>query len=481
MKNIIRSFKDKRFRYGSFSTVMVLVAIGLFVLVNLVADQLNVSHDLTRERIFSLSQGSVTIARELTEDVTIYSLFPTGQENFMFQQLLDEYAANSNHITVSNRDPILQPQFVEQFARPEEPISNGSIIVVGPNRHRVIQAEDLVTTEFDWNTFQSRLRSFDLEPQVTNAINYVIMDETPIIYRVTGNNEFDLPPALIEEIEMSGYTIREVNLMTDEVPEEADMLLITYPERDWSPDKAERILTYLQNDGRALFILGFRGERFQRVDEVLAAFGVRVGDYVILEGNPNHFVGNIPNMLLPGFVSGEITDMLIERDFSPLFMTATGIETLELRRASTNIQPLIRTSNQAFGRSDPEGQAMATQAPGDIDGPFDLAVAISDHMMVAGGGSSLTTRMVIIGTDFILVEDFNDAMSGANWSFLVNSLNWLREEPSRVFIAGRAPVGIVPLSMTQAQQGMTALFSVIILPLIFAVTGLVVWLRRRNA
>ena len=529
--------KDKRLRYGSYSTVMIVAVICLFILVNLVADRFNISRDITQDRIFSLSEDSITIARELTADVTIYTLWPTGHENFMFQQILEEYAAHSSRITVVNRDPVLHPHFVEQFAAGHfpagtigdgdgsggsgfigsgsgsgSPISDGSIIVVGPNRFRVIQSYDLFTTDFDFQTFQPAFQpiliSIDIEPQVTNAIRFVVTEDNPVIYRIVGNNEFFLPPNLIQKMEMAGYEIREINPITHDIPEYADMLLITIPERDWSPIQAERILNYLENDGRALFIVGYRAMPLPKMEEVLAAFGIGIGSYVVVEGNPGYFARNIPNMLLPDFISSEITDTFIERDFFPLLFQSTGIEILELRRPNVVISPLIRTSNQAFGRTDPANLAV-TKLPEDISGPFNLAVKVEDNFFIgaarenlatdsnlaadsnsatdsisatdSNSATSLTTRIVVIGSEFILSEDLNFDMGGTNWSFIINSLNWLREEPASIFIPSRTPPQITPLTMNQAQANLITLFSLVILPLAFGIMGLIVWLRRRNA
>ena len=480
MNNLLRAFSDKRLRYGTFSTVMIIVAIGMFMLVNMVADQLNISYDLTRERIFSLSPGSITIAQGLEADVTIYSLWPTGQENFMFQQLLEEYAAHSNRITVINRDPVLHPAFVEQFALPEEPIAHGSIIVVGPERHRVIHAAELVSTQFNWQTFQSVVTGFNVEPRVSNAINFVVAADSPIIYHVVGNDELQLPPNLIEEIEMSGYTLREVNLMFEPVPEDADMLFITMPGRDWTPEVAETILEYLQDEGRAIFVLGYRPVRFERMDEVLAAYGVRLGDYMVIESNPNHFFMNNHIWLLPDLLPNPITDPVIERNFMPVIAQSTGIDLLEMRRPSVTIEPFMRTSNQSYGRIDPS-IATVTRVPGDADGPFDLAVTVEDMFFMATIGQTLTTRMVVFGSEFIMSEELNTSIGGTNWRVLVNSIDWLRGAPAQVWIPSQAPIHSAPLQMTQAQAGMIALFSVILLPLAFAATGLVIWLRRRNA
>lgn len=482
MNSIKRSFYDKRFRYGSFSTVMVILAVCLFVVVNMVSDQLNISRDLTRDQIFTLSQGSINVVQDVDRDIRIYSLWTTGNENFLFQQLLFEYANHSNHITVSNRDPLLHPLFVESFAQPDEPIATGSIIVVGPDRHRVVHAADLVSTQFDMQTWQNRVVSFDVEPQVTNAIHYVMQETTPVIYRVVGNNEFRLPDALIQEMEMAGYEIREINLLMYDVPEDADLLFITLPEtgRDWSPDQAERILNYLENDGRAIFVLGYRGTRFPNMDEVLAAFGIRVGDYIVIEGDTNNFFGNTPTMLLPDIISQEITEGMMEREFRPLIVQSTGIDTLEMRRSGTVIEPLLRTSSHAYGRTDPTITAI-TRTPDDVAGPFDIAVAVEDSFFMIGTNELMTTRIVAIGSEFILEEMLNAQLGGANWNFLMNSLSWLREEPARIFIRGQAPPATMPLMMSQAHAGMIALLSVVVLPLSFGIIGLIIWLRRRNA
>jgi len=471
--------KNRRLRYGTFSTVMVIVAIALFVLINLVVEQLNISHDLTQDRIFSLSPGSVQIAQELDVDIHIYSLWSAGQEMFIFQQLLEEYASHSSHITLSNRDPILHPHFVEQFAEADEHISQGSIIVVGPERHRVVHIQDLITWDMDWRTGQSFPRAINLEPMITNAINFVRTDHSPVIYHVIGNNEFELPFGFVTELEMAGYEFREVNLLINDIPEDTALLLITMPGRDWSPEQAERVRTYLENNGRAIIFGSFRGGmRFPHFDSVIASFGLRVGDYVIIEGNPNYFLMNVPFMLLPDFVPNPITEPLLERNFMPLFIESAGLDLLEMRRATTTIEPLVLTSNQAFGRFDTEVTGI-TRIDGDADGPFALAVTVEEHFMI--GRETATTRMIVLSCDSVLVDGINQQIAGTNYSFIINSINWLVGEESQIWIPGRNLPIVEPLQLTQLNAFVISAIAVIALPLTFAGIGLIVWLRRKNA
>jgi len=473
---------NKRLRYGTFSTAMILATIGLFVLINLVVDQLNISHDLTQDRFFTLSEGSRRIARELSTDITIYALFPTGQEEFIFTQLLEEYSSLSPHIRVEYRDPLLNPQFVRQFERADEAIDANSIIVVGPYRHRVIHSHELVTwrREINPQTFawQNTLVSINLEPHVTNAINFVTTTESPIIYHMVGNEELPLAPGLMEEFQMANYEVREVNLVMEDIPEDIDILLVTLPRRDWTPAQATRIYDFLRNDGRALLILGPLGEAagFPLLEETLGAFGIVVGDYIVLEGHPGFFIEN-PLTLVPEFVPHQITENLIERQFRPFLMLATGIDEAPLRRANTNIYPLITTSDHAYGKRDPNPQTINREEH-DVPGPFNLAVAIEDRFTA---DRTYTTRMVVLGSGAFLVPELNTALGGTNWSFLVDSVNWLRGEPSRIHIPPRAPSVSRQLIMTQSQANFVSGVSVFVLPIVFVVAGLVVWLRRRNA
>jgi ABC-2 type transport system permease protein len=301
---------------------------------------------------------------------------------------------------------------------------------------------------------------------------------TAIVYHVMGNNEIPLHPDMIRDFEMKNYEVRAVNLVTDEIPDDCDILFITMPERDWTPTQAERILNYLQNEGNAIFILGYLETRFPRMDEVLAAYGVRMGDYVVYEGNPNFFFLNTPTALVPRFWPGPITDMFIERDFFPFFAISTGVDLLRERKVSTRYTPLVVTSDQAYGKTDPLGTQTFLREPGDISGPFSLAVAIEDIYFL---NRNFVTRIVVIGSEFVLDEGINADMGGTNWAFLSNCMDWLQDKESLIHIPGRRPPSTVPLRMTQGQGNSIAFFSVVILPLIFAVSGLVVWLRRRNA
>ena len=475
MNKIIASLKDKRFRYGSFSTAMVLFVIALFLLVNLVAGQLNVSKDLTQNKMYSLSRYTKEFLGTLEKDVTIYALFKTGQENLMFKQLLEEYAASSSHISVVYRDPVLYPAFVESYAKPDESIADNSVIVVSGNKHKIIHAADMVTYDYDYNTWQQYVSSIDIEPQVSNAINYVTLGETSVIYSVTGNNEIPVTANLVKQLELSNYEMREADLLLNEIPGDCDILFITTPSRDWSDDEAERVLKYLQNDGRAIFLLGYSQSLYPTMNSVLAAYGVALGDYIVIEGDTRYYMGN-QITLIGEFVPGDVTQNFIDKRYVPMMYQATGIDVLPLKKTSTKIEPLIVTSPSAYGKSNPESETI-NKEPGDTEGPFNLAVTVTDSYYT---DTNHYTKMVVLSSIYMLSEGYNNAVSGTNWEFIVNSVNWLQGQDTSIYIPSKSPYSSAQLSFNQAQAGMMALVSVIILPIAIIAAGLVIWFRRRH-
>jgi len=259
VNNLIESLKNKKFRYGAFSTLLAVFVIAILLVVNLVVGEFNIRYDLTRTQMYSITDTSINLLRELSEDVTIYALFRTDQANLQFTELLEQYAHYSNRVRVVYRDPFLYPQFVESYRRSdEEQISVNSVIVESARRFRVIPAEDMVTFTFNFETFQRELTSIDIEPQVTNAIKYVTEETTPVIYVLTGHNEAEISDALTSRLMLGNYDFKELNLFNEEsVPNDATLLFISTPERDWSPDVADRVREYLQNDGNALFLIDY--------------------------------------------------------------------------------------------------------------------------------------------------------------------------------------------------------------------------------
>jgi len=474
------SLKQKRFRYGTFSTAMMLFAIILFVLVNLIADEFNRSFDLTPDRIFSLSWRSHEFLETLEHDVTITHVLQLGQGtpwSHYVSALLVDYDAY-DRITVQYRDPIINPALIHSFAEQagvEDGIHDGSVIVQSGDRIRVVELADMIIVNRDMFNRPTSIRSFSFEAAITRAIHQVTLGDPTVIYYVTGSGEIPLFPQLVNFLENENFLVREVNLVSEAVPETADILLVPMPSLDWTEVKAERVLDFLLDDGRAFFAINMIFEELPTFNSVLAAYGVAPMNHMILEGDSRHIFNNMAEAILPVLTDHEINDNLRGRNLTNFMQGAIGIETLENRRSQNHVVPIWQTSRDAYARVDIEELTVA-RIPSDIGGPFDLAVAITDTRFVERNHE---TQIVVAGNLAVLVDV--SAFTGiGNYQFVLDSMQWLMGQPPSIFIPGRLPPDGAPLMITRFNANAMVGIALGAMPVLCIVAGIIVWLRRRH-
>ena len=472
----MKSLKDKRFRYGTFSTAMILVAIALFIFANLIGDQFNRTFDLTQEQLFSLTSHSRDFLRNLDQDVTITFISPTGQGSEMIAPivlpLMDEYDAASSHITIEHRDPMINPAFVHEIAHRvgmEHGIPNDSVIVQSATNVRVIVPNDMFT--FEWHMGQPvGIRSFDFEAQITRAINHVTQGEPPVVYWVTGSGEPDAPQALATFLESENFDLREVNLVTNDVPETADILFITTPNRDWSELKADRIQQFIDNEGRAFMALGFMPIDTPNIDNVLAAYGIAMGQYILHEGDMRQVLLR-PDFILPGISHHPILDPIYNARLANLLMQPISIDRLDIGRITTTIEPLFISSRAAIGINPDD----TTES---INGPFDMAVIVTDSRFVE---RQETSRFVLVGNMAFMSNEAAAAIGDGNFQFIVSSLRFMGDQPQGIWVPSRTPPGNAPIMITRMQANTMVAVSMAAIPLTCLLVGFFIWLKRRHS
>jgi len=483
MKKFLLSFKNKKFRHGTFSLLTAVVDIAILLFVNLVAGQLKVSFDLTSNKLYSLSEDSLEILDELTMPITIYPLFRTGVNREsngldldLARELLREYDARSRNVTVEYKDPVLNPGFVAEKASGGDQIPNGSIIVESPLRRKVIPAGELLTTEFDYNTFQTNIKSMDIEPQVSNAILYVSTETTPVIYRVSNHQESPVGAGLEKQLSLANYELADLNLLQEDIPEDCRLLLITTPQRDWSPDEADKAKAYLEKGGRAFVALDPVYYPLDNLYGVMAVYGLEFNNAVVYEGD-TRFFQQYPTFLYPGFLQHDITVGLLDKNFYVFLPQTQPVTPMELRRNSTKLEPFFVSSSSSYGKTNPNPQSLYPE-DGDIPGPFILAAAVTDTYYV--DNTTYFTKIIVIGNSSVLDDRVDSLVSGGNFQFAIDAINWTQDKTGSIYIRPKTQT-MTYLQMTQSDALLMLAFSVLVIPVAVFATGFVIWFRRRNS
>ena len=321
----------------------------------------------------------------------------------------------------------------------------------------------------------TRAESLALEQRITNAIQYVIADKLPVIYTLEGHMEQELPYELRQQLELENYEIKTLSLLTEEsVPSDATVLMVVAPQRDITAEEEQKIREYLENQGRAIFLMEITENEMPNFSSLLKSYGVALNRALVIEGDRNNYFQN-PAWIIPNMESHEIITPMRSNKMQVLAIGAQGIEILDEKKRSIEVSPLLVTSDNAWGRTDLSSTTVEKEE-GDLDGPFNVAVAIADKEWNDETSEYDETKLIVVGDSELLNPQF---ASIGNTDFILNSLNWLHDEQESISIRPKS-LTTRYLRINAFQKLVIAGIVVILIPLVILGAGFVMWLRRRH-
>ncbi len=476
--------KEVQFRYGGYATLVTALVIALLITVNIVMEQIPATADLTKEKLFSLSDQTKQVLNNLNTDVTIYGLFEAGKEPLFVHEILQKYDAASDRLDVNYIDPFRNPGFVTRYQGEDEPPGENSIIIEMGKKYRVISQYDLfnyTAPSAEDPTAMRRAQSLRAEQTLTGALLLLSGHKAPTIYVLRGHREESVPFEMVEQLKSENYIIKDLNIATDGgVPEDADLIMIIGPKTDLSPSEEDAIRTFLfERRGKAFFMMDVAGgrDRLENFHSLFNSCGVELEQLLVVERDPNYYLPQLPIGLVPKIKVHTITADLITDELAVLFPRSQAVTILETRSRDLHINPLLESSESAWGKTDLEDPSMEP-SPADRSGPFQVAVAVVDRE----DGSDEDMRVVITASSFFLYpeEGIGIPLKGpGNADFFYNATSWLYGQEASISLRAK-PLIDYPLRLNQQHFFLYAGFSVLVVPLCVLVAGLIVWIRRRN-
>ena len=144
LQDVKEQFSTRSSKIGSYSFFLTAVVLAIIVTVNFALSffpDSYVQKDLTANQLYSISSQSKVLLSSLEEDITIYWVVASGQEDDYVEKLLHNYEDYCERITVEKKDPDLEPDFTNSYT--DEEIYNNSVIVECGDRYRYISYEDM--------------------------------------------------------------------------------------------------------------------------------------------------------------------------------------------------------------------------------------------------------------------------------------------------------------------------------------------------
>ncbi len=473
------SFRTRAFRVGGYSVAATVIVIAIAVAVNLFAQALPASltqFDTTSNQIFTLSQQTEALVSGLEEEITVYWVVRSGYEEDYIGTLLERYEALSDCIRVVKKDPDVYPTFTQTYT---DSFTENSLIVESGSKYRYIDYNDIFQLDYESYYYYGEYDwSFYGENELTSAIDYVISEDLPTVYLLTGHGESSLASTFSTAVERENIETAELSLLTEEaVPEDADCLLIYSPQRDISEEEQSKIEDYLAAGGKLILITDplSDGSSLPNLEALMAHYGITVSTGIVIEASQSNYVWGTPYYLLPDIQSHTITDPLIENGYYVLLPIAQGLRISGDLAENVTTEALLTTSDSAFSKVSGYDLNTYEQEEGDLDGPFALAVIASEAL-----DDGLSADVLWVSSGALLDEQTNEMVSGGNQDFFLNALSYFCDTADSGISIHAKSLSTEYLTMDSATSSVLTALIIGVIPVAYLGMGILIWFRRKR-
>lgn len=453
---------------GSYSIIITAVVLAILIAVNVLVSALPTTltkYDISSTKLYSITSNTKVVVNALEEDVTIYWIVQSGEEDAVIENLLNKYDSLSDHISVVKKNPDVYPTFAEQYT--DETVQNNSLVVECGERSRFIGYDDIYVQEADMYSY-SYNTSFDGEGAITSAIDYVVTEDLPQLYVLEGHGEQELPSTFSDQIEKENIEVNTLSLLTvDEIPEEADCILIYAPSSDISTEEKDMLSEYTKNGGKLMVVAGpVEDGSLDNLYSLLSDYGAEPCEGIVVESDREHYTLQ-PYVLLPDMNSDEITDSLIDEHYYAIMPISLG---LDVSGADSSVTTLMTTSDTSFSKIAGYDLETYEKEDGDIDGPFAVAVSVD---------CDNEGQIVWLTSSAFLEDMYNAFSSGANSDLAMNALSSLIGEREAMAIRSKS-LNYNYLNISSSTASLLKVLMIGVFPLAYLGIGIGVILRRRR-
>jgi ABC-type uncharacterized transport system involved in gliding motility auxiliary subunit len=275
------------------------------------------------------------------------------------------------------------------------------------------------------------------------------------------------------------FEVAELFAAEAPIPDDAAVLVVSTGDRSHFTPELEKIRDYMKKGGSVLFLL--EPKRDPELVGFLRELGVRVGDDVILDQTVRLFQGATigTEAVVTQYGDHPSVKAMTERSlFSLARSVSPPVE--EGAKSLIPLKPLGFTSQTSWAETDVErvfDAGEAELADSDIKGPVPIGAAGEAFASVLGGEQATKVKIAVFGDTSFLTNQFlrtlyNDALGQSVVGWLAGAEELIAIAP-RVVRASRA-------TLSEAEARTVFYLSVLVLPELILLAGIIVWWRRSS-
>ncbi|MDD2362850.1 MAG: GldG family protein [Oscillospiraceae bacterium] len=500
----------RKLRYGGMATALTAVVVAAVVLVNIVVGILNdrfpITFDLTKDKLYTLSDDSRDVAKSIKKDTKIIvfaqeSVFssPSGDEytNIVlkqFSEVIKQYdSLSGGKVKIEFVDLISNPTLKTRYSKYEA--TTGDILFVCGERWQKSNVTNLYTYDQQQSMYTGEVVGFasEVESVLSSNLLMVTSDFTPLVTVLTGHDEADEALSGIESVlKSNNYEIEYLDITTAaKFNEKSTLALIAAPKTDYSADEIDKISNWLRNDGKynrhLAVVVNFEASCPNLYEFLDVNYGLRVTDRLIFETDDSRMYinpfDNFNGSPFGDIESGDFTeDIAGKRAIMPytlqIIAQKESVENKSVVKVVTfpESSKLLKMADVIAISKDEKAEE---PVPIDADEYPVTGMAYANKIGYDTDNNQYRTNVLVCGSMFAFIRDNLAITSSENERLLLCLMNGFTENKVAVTISNK-PLEKTKLEFTAGQANAFFVIFVFAIPALILIFGIVVFIRRRR-
>lgn len=496
-KALRKKYARRKLRYGSAATAVTVIVIAVVVLCNVIvsvlADRINMSIDITPDKTFEISEESINYVKTVNEPVEIVCMMNelefSDSTNMYFKQayeVLKKYTIYSDNISLKFVNMTEDPTYVQRYSEMYKgEITDYSIVISSAKRIKVISVKDLYNTEINYYTYSEEITSSKAEQELTSAIMYVT-DPDPmnlVMWNTeTSTSSYD---NVFDMLSSNGYNVTEINPLTEDTPENTDIICINAPLSDYDEETVQKLYDFLDNEGNlgrtVIYIADTTQKTTSNIDALLAEWGIRIGKGVVGDTNARNIYNQSP-YIIANFIDtadNEYAQNVADTTLPVVSFQSRPIEVLLDEKDNRSAKSLLSTDDTAFVLTEEmQKQIEAGEEPEIVNGSY-TTMAAARKMIFNKDNQPVYSNILVVGSASMLDQRVTEATYFNNGDYFISALNTLTGKTSGINIVAK-DLSSQYFEMNQQTYSLCFTAFIIVIPLTVVVIGVVVYFKRRH-
>ncbi|ORU91199.1 MAG: ABC transporter [Cycloclasticus sp. symbiont of Poecilosclerida sp. N] len=431
--------------------VFTILFLGIFGLLAWLSTQYSAQSDWTANARNSLSNPSLILLKKLDQPVEI-TAYASENEVLRRQiiELIDKYKRHKADISLSIINPDMRPD----QAREEGITVDGQLIIEYAERKESLQQLN--------------------EQALSNTLQRLANSEQRWVVFLTGHGErssagfanFDFS-VFAAELKNKGINSQTINLVdTPSIPTNTSLLVIADPQTDLLNGEIILINEYLAAGNPLLLLV--EPNKATHLQALLNTLGISVLAGTVVDATTQMFGIDDPTFALVTQYPDHLATKHLQA--MSLFPGAAGLTTKSNTEYSA--KPLLSTLERSWTETGGVAGNIKFDANSDEkQGPITIGYALNRNL------NNKQQRVAVLGDADFLSNSFLG--NGANLDLGISLVQWLNRDDSLINIPAKTAPD-TQLNINKTWSLVFGLGFLFILPALFIITGVVIWIKRKK-